>query len=90
MNKYPTDIGRVVVSKAGRDEGRRFVVIEEIDGDFVRIANGLLRTMGRPKKKRRRHLQATETVLEDIRRRIMAGEIVEDHMLRKALKIEEG
>lgn len=90
MTKFPLQVGRIVLSKAGRDEGRKFVVLEEIDDDFVLVANGALRTVSRPKKKRRRHLRATEKVAQDIATRIANGEAVEDHMLRKALLQEEG
>ena len=90
MTKFPLQVGRIVQSKAGRDEGRLFVIVQEIDDDFVLIANGDLRSVSRPKKKRRRHLRATENVAQDIATRIAHGEAVEDHMLRKALLQEEG
>ncbi len=50
MKPIPIEVGRIVVSKAGRDQGRRFVVLEEIDRDFVLVADGKLRTMERPKR----------------------------------------
>ena len=43
MNKFPVEIGSIVTSKAGRDEGRLFIVVQEIDADFVMVANGQLR-----------------------------------------------
>ena len=90
MTKFPLEVGRIVQSKAGRDEGRMFIVVQEIDSDFVLVANGDLRPVSRPKKKRRRHLRATERVAQDIATRIAMGDAVEDHMLRKALLQEEG
>ena len=50
MNKYPADPGCVVKSLAGRDAGRMFVVIREIDADFVLISDGDTRPLDRPKK----------------------------------------
>ena len=50
--------GSVVFSKKGRDKGRLFVVLCELDADFVLVANGGLRPLSRPKKKRRKHLRA--------------------------------
>ena len=55
MKKWPLEVGRVALSRAGRDEGRKFLVIEEIDADFVFVADGKNRGMERPKKKRRSH-----------------------------------
>ena len=89
MNKLPIEVGSVVISKAGRDRGRIFLVIEEVDADFVRIANGELRKLDRLKKKRRKHLKPTGAVVQALRDRLSAGEKVEDHELRAWLREEE-
>ncbi len=89
MNKLPVEIGSVVISKAGRDQGRRFLVVGEVDADFVWIANGDQRKMDRLKKKRRRHLKPTGQVVEALARRLSDGGAVEDHELRAWLREEE-
>lgn len=89
MNKYPISVGDVVVSRMGRDEGRSFVVIEEVDSDFVLLADGRLRTMDHLKKKRRKHLKTTGIVVEELRQRLSKGETVENHEVRSWLKREE-
>ena len=81
MIQIPLNAGRLVRSKAGRDSGRLFAVIEEIDEDFVLIANGSLRKLDRPKKKRRKHLKALpEEAFTP------ATGTVTDALLRKAIK----
>ena len=89
MKTFPIEVGSVVRSMAGRDQGRLFIVIQEIDEDFVMIANGKLRGMDRLKKKRRRHLKATGTVVEELRGRFAEGGKVEDHEIRSWLVKEE-
>jgi ribosomal protein L14E/L6E/L27E len=89
MNKYPVEVGAIVVSKMGRDEGRSFVVIQEVDSDFVLLADGGLRTMDHLKKKRRKHLKTTGIVVEELRTRLSNGEAVENHEVRSWLKREE-
>ena len=89
MNRTPIEVGSVVVSKAGRDQGRWFLVIEEVDADFVMVANGRLRKMDRLKKKRRKHLKPTGRVVQALRERLQAGKPVEDHELRSWLSEEE-
>lgn len=89
MSKYPIEIGMVVVSKMGRDEGRRFVVIQEVDSDFVMLADGKLRTMDHLKKKRRKHLKTTGIVVEELRSRLESHQSVENHEVRSWLKKEE-
>ncbi len=89
MNKYPIEVGAIVISKMGRDEGRSFVVIEEVDSDFVLLADGKLRTMEHLKKKRRKHLKTTGIVVEELRARLREGATIENHEVRSWLKREE-
>ena len=79
MNKIPLEPGRIVRSKAGRDGGRLFVILSEVDSDFVLVADGSLRKIDRPKKKRRKHLDAMPVLMPSI-----VG--IEDHLIRKFLK----
>lgn len=65
MKREPVREGDVVLSRAGRDSGRAFVVLGTIDENFVWIVDGRLRTLDRPKKKKRMHLlKASETRME--------------------------
>lgn len=89
MNRWPVEIGSIVISKAGRDQGRRFLVVGEVDDDFVMVANGDLRKMDRQKKKRRKHLKPTGAVVTEARERLADGRPIEDHELRTWLSEEE-
>ena len=88
MNKWPIETGSVVISKAGRDRDRLFLVVGEADDDFVWIANGALRTMDRLKKKRRKHLKPTGSVVTALRDRLAEGKPVMDHEVRSWLSKE--
>ena len=89
MNKLPVELGSIVISKAGRDQGRAFVVVGEVDDDFVMVANGGLRKMDRQKKKRRKHLKPTGAVVQAVKERLAEGLPIEDHELRDWLSEEE-
>ena len=89
MKMFPIEIGSVVRSLAGRDKGRLFIVIQELDSDFVMVANGKLRGMDRLKKKRRKHLKPTGSVVQELRDRLVNSMAVEDHEIRSWLKKEE-
>lgn len=90
MNRIPVEIGRVVISKCGRDEGRIFLVTGEIDEDFVLIADGDTRKIAKQKKKRRKHLKPTLTLSQELRERILKGDMPEDFEIRACLSKEEG
>lgn len=55
--------GRVVRALAGRDGGRFFVIVD-IDGKFVKIADGKSRKLKEPKTKSLKHLMLTNTVTD--------------------------
>ena len=50
--------GDVVCSRAGHDRGRLFVVMETVDEQYVRIADGETRKIEKTKLKKRKHLKA--------------------------------
>ena len=90
MNKFPVEVGSVVTSRAGRDAGRPFLVIRELNQEYVLIADGGLRTMDRPKKKKRRHLKPTGRMDGQLRNKLMGGEQISDKEIRLSLSNEEG
>ena len=61
MKEKPLEPGEIVRSKAGRDRNRAFVVLEVLDADYVLLVDGRLRTLDRPKKKKRKHLLQVPT-----------------------------
>lgn len=55
--------GSLVYSRAGRDNGGLFVVLKT-EGDYAYIADGVIRNVLKPKKKKLKHLNKTNTVAE--------------------------
>ena len=55
--------GRVVLSAAGRDAGRLFLILS-VEGDFALIADGKVRRRETPKRKRLKHLRPAGPVLD--------------------------
>jgi len=86
MKTIPIDVGRIVSSKAGRDRGRLFAVVQVLDEQFVLVSDGKFRTLDRPKKKRKKHLKPTPAIVEPLEK----GEPIQDHDLRRWICKEEG
>lgn len=76
--------GSIVRSIAGRDKGDLFIVLSR-DGEFAYLANGELRKVDRPKKKKLKHLQGSENVSEFIRNKLSTVGKVTNSEVRKAL-----
>lgn len=55
MDKY--EAGMLARSKAGHDAGRVYVIMG-VDDAYVYLVDGKGRTLDRPKKKKKRHVQA--------------------------------
>ena len=51
------DRSSLIVSKAGRDKGQLFYVIDA-DEQYVYLADGKSRKLEKPKRKKRKHVQA--------------------------------
>lgn len=78
-------LGQLVTSKAGRDQGRHFLVVEIIDNKFVMVADGDLRKIENPKKKNVRHLVFHETIVEDIKSKLEEDQPLSNEELRAKL-----
>ena len=85
MSSFPMEVGRVVLSKAGRDRGHVFVVMELLDECHVTIANGCQRKVDNPKKKKIKHLVAKPEIIEEIREKIFAKKRIFDSEVRNKL-----
>lgn len=76
------EIGQVVFSKKGRDKRRAFVVLA-VEEEYVFLADGRLRPLNKPKKKKVIHIQPTNTVV-DLKSAVTTGGL-KDADIRKML-----
>lgn len=78
------DKSSLVVSKAGRDQGQLFYVIDA-DEQYVYLADGKSRRLEKPKRKKRKHIEQIPRTESRIAERIRNGEKVLNSELRKEL-----
>ncbi|MHB0884629.1 MAG: KOW domain-containing RNA-binding protein [Bacillota bacterium] len=88
MDSGGLECGRIVSSKAGRDQGRKFVILKVLDDRTVLVADGDLRKVASPKRKNVRHLVVHQGVVGPVREKLMAGEEPSDKEIRQALETE--
>lgn len=89
-------LGQIVFSKCGRDKGRPFIVIS-IETEYVHLVDGELRTVEKPKLKKKKHVQKTNTIINWVNTKIVENGEVTDFDVRSAINeylnrtsIEEG
>ena len=78
------DKSSLVVSKAGRDQGQLFYVIDA-DEQYVYLADGKSRRLEKPKRKKRKHIEQIPRTESRITEKIRNGEKVLNSELRKEL-----
>lgn len=78
-------LGQVVYSKAGRDLGKKFIVVGIIDTTYVSVSDGDLRKVEKPKKKKIKHLEITDIVVEQLAERLAQHGRITNSEIRKAL-----
>ena len=81
-------IGRFATSKAGHDQSKMYVIVAE-EGDFVYLCDGKYKTLSKPKKKRKKHIQFTNrTVGDELLTKLLNHEKVTDEQIKYELKID--
>lgn len=60
------ELGQLVCSKQGRDQGKYYLVLEIINECFVYLVDGEKRRMDNPKQKNIKHLKVYPAVAYDI------------------------
>ncbi len=78
------DKSSLIVSKAGRDKGQMFYVIDT-DEQYVYLADGKSRRLEKPKRKKRKHVEQVPRTESRIAEKIRNGEKVLNSELRKEL-----
>jgi large subunit ribosomal protein L14e len=79
-------LGQIVHSKAGRDKGKYFVVVGIVDEEYVLIADGDLRKILNPKKKKEKHLVKHDILVDVIKAKINENIPLTDSELKRCLQ----
>ena len=78
------NISDVVVSTAGHDQGEIFYVVST-DDQFLYLANGKDRTLDKPKRKKRKHVQKVLRSETRVAEKLIHGDKVLNSELRRDL-----
>jgi large subunit ribosomal protein L14e len=80
-------IGRFAWSIAGRDKGRLFIITAVADDNHVMVADGDIRRVEKPKKKKLKHLALTEKTAEVLAETFRNRKKPLDADLREAIRV---
>ena len=83
---FGLSVGQVVMSKAGRDKGRIFLILDIIDDSYVSIVDGKYRKLENPKRKKIKHLIVYKDVIEEFKEKVEKGIGMNDAFVRRSLE----
>ena len=78
--------GMLASSKAGHDKKTVYVIIKE-ETEYVYLADGRLKTLEKPKKKKRKHIQIQYTIPENLREKLSRKESIRNEDIKFAIKL---
>ncbi|MTK12938.1 MAG: RNA-binding protein [Clostridiaceae bacterium] len=79
-------LGKIVYSKAGRDQDKVFVVVSVLNDKYVYVCDGSLRPVEKPKKKKIKHLEFTNIIAEEIGNLSISDEKVTNAIIKGILQ----
>lgn len=82
-------IGKVVLSKAGRDKDQLYIIIDQIDDEYTFLSNGKNKNFKMPKKKKLKHIEILDSVDDDLKLSIIAKEKGVDLKIKRFLKLRD-
>ncbi len=85
MDKGPS-IGQLVRSRAGRDKGKLFLILDVLDDEYVLVVDGKIRKIDRPKKKKLKHLVFYHTTIDKFRDNIENDRKMNNAFIRKLIE----
>ncbi len=78
--------GMFAISLAGHDKGQMYVIIKD-EGEYVYLADGYIRPLEKPKKKKKKHIQLIKTGLDEaFVTKIQNAQTVYNEEIRHALQ----
>ncbi|MDD2972280.1 MAG: KOW domain-containing RNA-binding protein [Lachnospiraceae bacterium] len=81
-------IGMFATSKAGHDKNQLYIIINET-GEYVYLVDGVLKTMDKPKKKSKKHIQIIKYMIDsEIAEKLKNKMPIQNEEIKRAIKMK--
>jgi ribosomal protein L14E/L6E/L27E len=79
-------LGLIAEARAGHDKGNLYIIIRE-EAEYAWVADGKNKTLAKPKRKNKKHLQVIkEKVDEELRAKLLNNKAITNEEIKRALK----
>ena len=82
-------IGKVVLSKSGRDKNHLYIIVDQLNDDYMLLSNGSTKSIQSPKKKSIKHLDILEDLSDEIKSSIKSKDKGADLKIKRFLKLRD-
>lgn len=70
--------GMIVCSVRGRDKDNYYIVVENLDDNFIYVVDGVYRKLVNPKKKNVKHVEMSGIIIDMLKDKIQKGKMLQD------------
>lgn len=85
MKQY--EIGMLVRSKAGHDQGKVYVIMD-MHAEYLFLVDGDIRKLSNPKKKSKKHVQGIHLIVDEIVQKKQNHTLIDEN-IKRAIKLYE-
>ena len=82
-----TETGMLASVLAGHDRNKLYIIIRT-DAEYVWLADGVYKTLEKPKKKKKRHIQVIHRIPDPVKDVLLNKEVLRNEHIRKAIQAE--
>lgn len=79
--------GMLARSKAGHDWNKLYIIIRT-EAEYVWLADGICRTLEKPKKKKKKHIQVIHRIPEPVKSVLESGETLQNEHIKQVIESE--
>jgi len=81
------ETGMAARSLAGHDRGKLYIIIRT-DSEYVWLVDGIYRTLEKPKKKKKKHIQVVHRIPKPLADVLESGQILRNEHIIQAIQSE--
>lgn len=81
------EVGMLAKSLAGHDTGKLYVIIK-MEEEYVYLVDGTIRTVDKPKRKKKKHVQIIKEVQETIVEKIQTNQTIQNEEIKRIIKLK--
>lgn len=79
-------IGMLAIAKSGHDKNSIYLIIAE-DQEYVYLVDGIYKTIAKPKKKNRKHIQIIKKNKYNEMKKLIDDQMITNEMVKREIKL---